>query len=36
LREPLKTALAEGRVPIQLWRLVVLEFWMKSHLKKRG
>ena len=36
LREPLKTALAEGRVPIQLWRLVVLEFWMKSRLKERG
>ena len=36
LREPLQTALAEGYVPIQLWRLLVLECWMKSRLAESG
>jgi asparagine synthase (glutamine-hydrolysing) len=36
LREPLKTALAEGWIPIQLWRLLVLECWRKSRQAEGG
>jgi asparagine synthase (glutamine-hydrolysing) len=32
LRTPLREALAARRVPVQLWRLLVLEHWMEKNL----
>jgi asparagine synthase (glutamine-hydrolysing) len=31
LDAPLRDALASGRVPLQIWRLLILEHWMQAH-----
>jgi len=36
LQGPLEAALSERRVPIQLWRLLVLEHWLEKRFAEHG
>jgi hypothetical protein len=36
LNQPLRDAAAKGRVPVQLWRLLVLDHWLERRRQSRS